>query len=105
MAKEYVERRAGSLYLSGSRVPLARIVYEFRNGAAPEAIRLAYPALSLEQVYGAIAFFLANKEEAERDLAERGRTEDEIVKSHPPLPHELRRKLERARERLLPRRS
>ena len=63
MAKDYVEHREGSLYLIGSRVPLARVAYEFQNGAAPEAIRLGYPTLSLEQVYGAITFYLANREE------------------------------------------
>lgn len=104
MAKEYVERREGSFYLVGSRVPLARVVYEFQNGAAPEAIRLAYPTLSLEQVYGAITFFLANKEEVERDMAERRRLEDEVIKAQPPLPPELQHKLERAREQMLSRR-
>jgi hypothetical protein len=31
MSKEYVERRHGSFYLIESRVPLARIVQEFRR--------------------------------------------------------------------------
>ena len=100
MAKEYVERREGSLYLIGSRVPLARVVYEFQNGAAPEAIRLDYPTLSLEQVYGAITFYLADKEEVERDMAERRRNEEEVIKAQSPLPPELQQKLERARETL-----
>lgn len=98
MARDYVERREESFYLIGSRVPLARIVYEFQNGAAPEAIRLAYPTLSLEQVYGAITFYLANKEEVERDVTERRRIEEEFIKSQPPLPPELEQKLERARQ-------
>ena len=105
MAKEYIERREGSFYLIGSRVPLARVVYEFQNGAAPEAIRLDYPTLSLEQVYGAITFYLANKEEVERDMAERRRIEEEVIKAQPPLPPELRQKLEREREQTLSRRS
>ena len=105
MAKEYVERREGSFYLVGSRVPLARVVYEFQNGAAPEAIRLGYPTLSLEQVYGAITFYLANKKDVERDVEERRRIEDEVVKEQPPLAPELRQKLERAREQMLSRRS
>jgi uncharacterized protein (DUF433 family) len=105
MAKEYIERREESFYLIGSRVPLARVVFEFRNGAAPEAIRLDYPTLSLEQVYGAITFYLANKEEVERDLAERRRNEEAIIKAQPPLPPELQEKLERAREQMLSPRS
>lgn len=105
MAKEYVERREGSFYLIGSCVLLARIVYEFQNGAAPEAIRFDYPALSLEQVYGAITFYLANKKEVERDMAERRCIEEEVIKTQPSLPPELQQKLERAREQMLSRRS
>ncbi len=82
-------------------MPLARVVYEFRNGAAPETIRLEYPTLSLEQVYGAITFYLANKEELERDIAKRRRVEEDVMKSQPPLPAELLRKINRAREQLM----
>lgn len=105
MARDYIERREGSFYLIGSRVPLARIVYEFQNGAAPEAIRLDYPTLSIEQVYGAITFYLGNKEEVEKNMAELRRIEDEVSKAQPPLPPELQQKLERAREQMLSRRS
>jgi uncharacterized protein (DUF433 family) len=105
MANEYIERREGSFYLIGSRVPLARIVYEFQNGAVPEAIRLDYPTLSLEQIYGAITFYLANKEEVEQDMADRRRIEEEVSKAQAPLPPELQQKLERAREQMLSRRS
>ncbi|MFN0170622.1 MAG: DUF433 domain-containing protein [Bryobacteraceae bacterium] len=105
MATDYVERRDGSFYLIRSRVPLARVVYEFQNGVAPEAIRLDYPTLSLEQVYGAITFYLANKAEVERDMVERRRIEEEVIKVQEPLPSELQQKLERAREQTLPRRS
>ncbi|HME06185.1 MAG TPA: hypothetical protein VKG25_04010, partial [Bryobacteraceae bacterium] len=38
-------------------------------GEPPEAIRSHYPTLSLEQVYGAITFYLGAKEEAEKDIA------------------------------------
>ena len=89
MTKDYIERREGSFYLIGTRLPLARVVYEFQNGAAPEAIRLDYPTLSLEQVYGAITFYLANKEEVERDMVERRRVQEEVIKAQPSLPPEL----------------
>ena len=105
MAKDYVERREDSFYLAGSRVPLARVVYEFQNGAAPEAIRLSYPALSLEQVYGAITFYLANKMDVETEMAERRRNEEEVIKAQSPLPPELQQRLESAREQMLSRRS
>jgi len=103
MAKDFVERRHGSFYLVGSRVPLAHIVRQFHNGEPPEAIRLRYPTLSLEQVYGAITFYLGNKEEVEQDIAEREREEDEYTRTHP-TPPEIKDKFDRMRQ-MLTRRS
>jgi uncharacterized protein (DUF433 family) len=105
MAKDYIEHRQGSFYLIGSRMPLARVVYEFKNGETAETIQSHFSTLSVEQVYGAITFYLGNKEEVERDLIERRCIEEEVMKSQPPLPPELKQKLERARVQMLARRS
>jgi uncharacterized protein (DUF433 family) len=104
MSREFVERRDGSFYLIGSRVPLAHLVREFQQGELPEAIRSHYPTLSLEQVYGAITFYLGAKEEVEKDISERERVEDEFTETHLAPPH-LKTKLERARQQLLARRT
>jgi uncharacterized protein (DUF433 family) len=104
MTKEFVERRQGSFYLIGSRVPLAHVVREFEHGESPEAIRSHYPTLSLEQVYGAITFHLGHKEEVEKDIAEREREEDDFSKTHP-APPEIKEKFERMRQQMLSRRS
>ena len=101
MERKYVERRDNSFYLIGSRVPIARLVREFDRGESPEAIRSHYPALSLEQVYGAIAFYLAHKSEVNHDVAERDRVEAEY--SPDPLPQELLKKLGRAKADMLAR--
>jgi uncharacterized protein (DUF433 family) len=76
MTKEFIERRHGSFYLIGSRVPLANVVREFQLGELPEAVRSHYPTLSLEQVYGAVTFYLVNKDEIEKDAADREAEED-----------------------------
>ena len=102
--KEFVERRHGSLYLIGSRVPLAFIVREFQNGEAPEAIRSHYATLSLEQVCGAITFYLGNKAEAEGDVAARKREEDDFSRSHP-TPPEIKETFDRMRQQATARRS
>ena len=104
MTRDYIERRHGSFYLVGSRVPLAHLVYEFQNGESPEAIRSHYPTLSLEQVYGAITFYLGNKEEVETDMAERKREEDEYTKTHPNPPN-IKEKFARMRQQMLSRQS
>lgn len=66
--KLYVEPDAGGYRVAGSRVSLASIVHEFRRGATPEAITEAFPVLALEQVYGAIAFYLAHRDVVEREI-------------------------------------
>jgi uncharacterized protein (DUF433 family) len=104
MIKEFVERRDGSFYVNGSRVPLALVVQEFWRGESPENIRSHYPTLSLEQVYGAIAFYLGNQGDVEQDLAEREHLEEEFAKTHP-APPELKEKLGRARRHLPSRQS
>ena len=93
MSREFVERRDESLYLIGSRVPLAHLVRAFQRGGFPEAIRAHYPALSLEQVYGAITFYLGSQKEVEADIAEREREEDAFTKAHP-TPPEVKMKFE-----------
>jgi hypothetical protein len=42
-------------------VSLASVIYQFRQGASPETILQNFPSLaSLETVYGAITYYLAN---------------------------------------------
>jgi hypothetical protein len=43
-------------------ISLDSVVYSFLNGESPESIAKNFPLLSLEQVYGAITFYLANRE-------------------------------------------
>ena len=66
----YVERNTqGTLVVAGSRVSAGSVVRAFWAGETPEAICQAYPALSLEQVYGAIAYYLAHRSEVDAELA------------------------------------
>jgi hypothetical protein len=99
MERDFVERRDESFYLLGSRVPLASIVREFHDGQTPEAIRSAFPTLTLEQVYGAITFYLGHRVEVDEDLARREHEENAFTNSLS-APAELKQKLERARGQL-----
>ena len=74
MATGYVERREGGYYIVGSRVSLDSVVYAFLRGESPEGIAESFPALSLEQVFGAVAFYLANRESIDAYLRD-GRAE------------------------------
>ena len=68
MSIEYVERREGAYRVAGTRVPLDSIVCAFVSGESAESIAQSFPVLSLEKVYGAIAFYLAHREEVDRYL-------------------------------------
>ncbi|MDQ3701287.1 MAG: DUF433 domain-containing protein [Chloroflexota bacterium] len=60
---EHGVRRVGQ-----GRVMLDSVVAAFREGHSPETIREQYPALSLEEVYGALTYFLAHASEVEAYL-------------------------------------
>ncbi len=69
-AKAYVEYRNEGYWIEGTRISLDSIVYLFQQGTSPESIVQAFPLLTLEQVYGAITFYLANRDEINAYLAE-----------------------------------
>jgi len=62
LAKSYVEQRNEGYWIEGTRISLDSVVYSFLNGESPESIVQNFPLLSLEQVYGSITFYLANRE-------------------------------------------
>jgi uncharacterized protein (DUF433 family) len=68
MAAEYIEERDGGLYVAGSRVSLASIIFAFQEGGSPETIRQNFSSLSLPQVYGAIAYYLNHPSESKSYL-------------------------------------
>lgn len=70
LAKPYIEQRDAGYWIEGTRISLDSVVYSFLNGESPENIAHNFPLLSLEQVYGAIAFYLANREHIDAYLAE-----------------------------------
>ena len=58
----------GVMRVGNTRVSLDSVVIPFQNGDAPESIRSQYPSLTLEQVYGAITYYLAHKPEVDEYL-------------------------------------
>ena len=70
MIKQYIDRRDGGYWIKGSRVSLDSIVYAFLSGQTAESIAQSFPTLLLEQVYGAIAFYLSNRTEIDAHLAQ-----------------------------------
>lgn len=69
MAKRYVEFHDDGYWVADARVSLDSVVYAFREGQTAESIAQSYPLISLEQIYGAIAFYLANRAKIDAYLA------------------------------------
>lgn len=99
---EYVEQRDDGYYVAGTRVSLDSIVYSFKAGDSPETIRQKFSSLSLEQVYGAITFYLAH---VEREVDANIREGEEEIRNWVPCLSESRpepyARLERARRNSL----
>ncbi|HME05895.1 MAG TPA: DUF433 domain-containing protein [Bryobacteraceae bacterium] len=98
MAKEYVETRNGGYYVAGARVSLDSIVYLYRDGASVESIQDDFPSLSLEQIHGAIAFYLAHPKAIDENISQGERELDVLVPSLKASNPELYARLERARQ-------
>jgi len=93
MAREYIEQREGGYWVRDTRVSLDSIVYAFLRGAAPESIAQSFPLVTLEEVFGAIAFYLANQQEIDSHLAS-GEKDFELLRAkareaNPLLYHKL----------------
>ncbi len=91
--------------VAGTRVSLDSVVYARRRGESPEGIVDSFPSLTLEQVHGALAFYLANREEIDEYLRQgeiefekmRQRSNEQLRKEKP----ELYQRLMAAKQRKL----
>lgn len=100
MDNNYVSIDGDSYRISGTRVSLDSVVYDYLGGLSPESIADNFDTLSLEQVYGAITFYLSHREEVDNHLISNREKFDALRKkareSHPLL----YRKLEEMQEAL-----
>jgi uncharacterized protein (DUF433 family) len=59
----------GRLRIDGTRMTVNQLVVWYKQGYTPEEIADQYPHLTLAQVYTALAYYHANREEIEVDVA------------------------------------
>ncbi len=78
-SKPYVEFKNQGYWVIGTRISLDSIVYAFHKGLLPESIAQSYPLLDLEKVYGAITFYLANRDDIDDYLS----SEEQVFDSMP----------------------
>ena len=62
--------RGGRPKIAGTGLTVRRIVGWYKMGMAPEEIALEYPHLTLAQVHAGLAYYHANRDEIENDVAE-----------------------------------
>ena len=59
--------------IDGTRITVNQVVIWYKQGYSPEEIADQYPHVELSQVYTSLAYYHANKEEVEADLADEKR--------------------------------
>lgn len=67
-SRTYVHENEHGLRVGGCDISLDSVVINYQKGLSAESIQQHFPALSLEEVYGAIAFYLGNRKEVEEYL-------------------------------------
>ena len=60
--------RGGRPIIAGTGISVRTIVVETNGGLSPAEIAADRPPLSLAQIYAALAFYHANKEEIDTDI-------------------------------------
>ncbi|HJQ25600.1 MAG TPA: DUF433 domain-containing protein [Blastocatellia bacterium] len=79
MSRDYVTQVEGAYRISGTRVSLDSVVNAWLNGLSPESIVDSYPVLTLEQVHGTLAYYLAHQEAIDAYLRQ-GEAEFEVLR-------------------------
>jgi len=90
---EYISQHDDGYWILDTGISLDSVVFRFLEGLSAESIRLdCFPALTLEEVYGAVAYYLQHREEIDAYLRRRNEDFESIGR-------ELRAKYESAHRR------
>ena len=74
--------RGGRPRVAGTGVTVRRLVGWYKQGLTPEEIITEVPHLSLAQVYAALTYYHANREEIEADITTEAATAERLAKQH-----------------------
>jgi len=66
----------GTIRIKGHRIGIEHVLAYYLEGYNPDEIAQEYPGLSIEKIYAAITYYLANREEVD-DYLRRKRARDE----------------------------
>jgi uncharacterized protein (DUF433 family) len=62
--------RGGRPKIAGTGFTVRSVIAWYKSGMSPEEIALDYPHLTLAQVHAALAYYHANRDEIESDIAQ-----------------------------------
>jgi uncharacterized protein (DUF433 family) len=79
--------------LKGHRIGLEHLVERYHDGFSPEQIAQEFPGLSLEQIYGTMAYYLHNKAEVDAYIARINKEVEERYQEWLANPSPLSRRL------------
>ena len=74
--------KGGTPHVSGTGVTIRTIVRRHHSGMSPEEIAVRIGHLSLSQVHAALAFYYANQESMESEMAKEEAESDRIEREH-----------------------
>lgn len=74
--------RGGRPRIAGTGVTIRRIVGWYKMGLSPEEIAEEIGHLTLAQVYAALAYYHANRDEIEQDIAQEDEAAEQLEQSH-----------------------
>ena len=97
--QHYVEERDGGSTLLVREFSFDSIVHAFQDGESPEGILRSFPmAGPLVRIYGAITFYLENKEKVEGYLRNQEQRWDALRKERPKSHDSMTNRLREAKE-------
>ena len=76
------EIRGGRPRIAGTGVTVRRIAGWYKLGLSPEEITAEIPHLTLAGVYGALAYYHANRDEIEADIAAEEAEAEKLEREH-----------------------
>ena len=74
--------RSGRPRIARTGVTVQRIARDYRSGLTPEEIARELPHLTLAQVFAALAYYHANREEIEADIARDDARYEDLEQAH-----------------------
>lgn len=74
----YLAEEGRAVRVTGTRIPIQRIVFMYNRGETPEEMVASFPTLQLADVHGVICYYLHHRDEVDAYVAEIEREEDEL---------------------------